>query len=61
MALTTTDERTVDHGSNHNISLSDIEGLADRLWARARSRLFNDQPDLQADLLLAGRLLTRWL
>jgi hypothetical protein len=43
------------------ISLSDIEGLADRCLARARSRLFNDQPDMQADLLLAGRLLQRWL
>jgi hypothetical protein len=43
------------------VTLDDIEGLADRLLARARSRLFNDQPNLQADLLLAGRLLRRWL
>jgi hypothetical protein len=43
------------------ISLIDIEGLTDRLMARGKSRLLNDQPDLQADLLLAGNLLTRWL
>jgi hypothetical protein len=43
------------------ISLSDIESLADRLLARCKSRLLNDMPDLQADLLLAGNLLTRWL
>jgi hypothetical protein len=43
------------------ISLSDIEALADRLLARAKSRLLNDMPDLQADLLLAGNLLNRWL
>jgi hypothetical protein len=28
------------------ISLSDIEGLADRLLARGKSRLLNDVPDL---------------
>jgi hypothetical protein len=43
------------------VSLSDIEGLADRFLARARSRMFADQPSLQADMLLAGRLLQRWL
>jgi hypothetical protein len=43
------------------VTLSDIEGLADRLLARAKSRLFNDQPDLKSDLLLAGNLLRRWL
>jgi hypothetical protein len=43
------------------VSLSDIEGLADRLRARGKSRVLNDMPDLQADLLLAGNLLTRWL
>jgi hypothetical protein len=42
------------------ISLSDIEALAGRLLARGKSRLLNDQPDLQADLLLAGNLLNRW-
>jgi hypothetical protein len=40
MSLTTTDERTVDHGSHHN------KGLADRLLARGKSRLLNDMPDL---------------
>jgi hypothetical protein len=43
------------------ISLSDIEALADRLLTRGRSRMFADQPNLQADMLLAGNLLTRWL
>jgi hypothetical protein len=44
-----------------SISLIDIEGLAGRLLARGKSRMFNDQPDLQADLRLAGTLLVRWL
>jgi hypothetical protein len=44
-----------------SISVIDIEGLAGRLLARGKSRLLNDQPELQADLLLAGRLLVRWL
>jgi hypothetical protein len=43
------------------ISLSDIDGLAARLLARGKSRMLNDMPDLQADLLLTGRLLTRWI
>ena len=43
------------------LSLIDIEGLAGRLLARGKSRLLNDMPDLQADLLLAGNLLVRWL
>jgi hypothetical protein len=43
------------------VSDIDIEGLADRLLPRGKSRLLNDQPDLQSDLLLAGHLLTRWL
>jgi hypothetical protein len=43
------------------ISLSDIESLTDRLLARAKSRLLNHMPDLQADLLLAGRLLTHFV
>jgi hypothetical protein len=43
------------------ISLSDIEALAGRLLARGKSRLLDDMPDLQADLLLASRLLTRWI
>jgi hypothetical protein len=43
------------------ISVIDIEGLAGRLLARGKSRLLNDMPDLQADLLLAGDLLVRWL
>jgi hypothetical protein len=43
------------------VSLIDIEGLSGRLLARGKSRMFADQPDLQADLLLAGNLLVRWL
>jgi hypothetical protein len=43
------------------ISLSDIEALADRLLARGKSRMIAEQPNLKADLLLAGKLLTRWL
>jgi hypothetical protein len=43
------------------ISVIDVEGLAGRLLARGTSRMFADQPDLQADLLLAGNLLVRWL
>jgi hypothetical protein len=43
------------------VSLIDVEGLADRLLARGKSRMLNDQPDLQADLMLAGNLLVRWL
>jgi hypothetical protein len=43
------------------ISVIDVEGLAERLLARGKNRLLNDMPDLQADLLLAGNLLTRWL
>jgi hypothetical protein len=43
------------------MSLIDIEGPADRLLARGKGRLLNDQPDLQADLLLASKLVTRWL
>jgi hypothetical protein len=39
------------------ISLSDIEALADRLIALGRR--LNDIPNLQADLLLTGRLLQR--
>jgi hypothetical protein len=42
------------------VTLKDIEHLAERLLARARSRLSSDPPALQADLLLAGKLLTRW-
>jgi hypothetical protein len=43
------------------ISLSDIEGLADRLLPRGKSRMVNDTPSLQADLVLAGKLLARWI
>jgi hypothetical protein len=43
------------------ISLVDIEALAERMLARGRSRMFADQPNLHADLLLAGNLLTRWI
>ena len=42
------------------VTLKDVEHLAERLLARARSRLSSDPPALQADLLLAGKLLTRW-
>ncbi len=37
------------------LQLSDIEALTDRLIGRARS--VHDMPDLQADLLIAGKLL----
>jgi hypothetical protein len=43
-----------------NVTQKDVEHLAERLLARARSRMSNDQPALQSDLLLAGKLLTRW-
>jgi hypothetical protein len=43
------------------VSLSDIEALANRLMARAKSRMLNEQPNVQADLLLAGKLLTLWV
>jgi hypothetical protein len=36
------------------VSLSDIEGLADRFLARAKSRMCADQPNLQADPPLAA-------
>jgi hypothetical protein len=42
------------------VNNKDVEHLAERLLARARSRISNDPPALQADLLLAGKLLTRW-
>jgi hypothetical protein len=42
------------------VTRTDIEHLSERLLARARSRILNDQTSLQADLLLAGRLLTLW-
>jgi hypothetical protein len=29
--------------------------------APGKSRMLNDQPELQADLMLAGNLLVRWL
>ena len=41
------------------VTLTDIEALADRLLSRAKSRLMNENA-LQSDLLLAGKLLTRW-
>jgi hypothetical protein len=42
------------------VSLTDTESLADRLISRSKSRLLNDQPAMQSDLLLAGKPLTRW-
>jgi hypothetical protein len=42
------------------VTRTDIEHLSERLLARARSRILNDQTSLQADLLLAGGLLTLW-
>jgi hypothetical protein len=42
-------------------TISDIEALAVRLLARGKSRMLNDQPNLQADLLLAGELLMPWI
>jgi hypothetical protein len=42
------------------VTLKDLEHLAERLLARARSRLSDDPPALKSDLLLAGKLLTRW-
>jgi hypothetical protein len=41
------------------ITQRDLEHLAERLLARSRSRL-NDDSSLANDLLLAGKLLTRW-
>jgi len=41
--------------ANHNLTLShtEVEALADRLSARASSRLMNGTPELQRDLVLA--------
>jgi hypothetical protein len=39
----------------------DIEALAARLESCGRSSLLNDQPALQADLLLAARLIFHWM
>jgi hypothetical protein len=35
----------------------DIEALSVRLLSRSRSILLDDQPDLQADLLITGKVL----
>jgi hypothetical protein len=43
------------------ISRRDIDALADRMLARATSRLLEDQPALRADLKLAGLLLRHLL
>jgi hypothetical protein len=37
--------------------VDEISALADRLLARAESMLLRDQPDMQADMRLAARLL----
>ena len=41
------------------VSQRDLEHLAERLLSRSRSRLSDDPPSLQSDLLLAGKILTR--
>ena len=43
------------------VTTRDIEALAVRLESRGRSNLLNAQPDLQADLLLAARLIFTWM
>ena len=43
------------------VTAREIEALAVRLESRARSNLLNDQPALQADLLLAARLIFTWM
>jgi hypothetical protein len=39
------------------LRVDEIGALADRLLARGTSIVLKDQPDLQADCLLAGKLL----
>jgi len=41
--------------------VDEINALADRLLARAESMLLRDQPDMQADMRLAARLLAHLL
>jgi hypothetical protein len=43
------------------ITLSNIEALAVRLMSRGHSRLFHDDPEMKADLLLISGLLLLWL
>jgi hypothetical protein len=61
MSRTTTGRGEVLIMASQVITLNDVESLADRLLARSKSRMFADQPSLQADMLLAARLLARWI
>jgi hypothetical protein len=40
------------------ITLRDLEALSERLLARGRSRMV--ESGLESDLLLAGKILTKW-
>jgi hypothetical protein len=61
MSLTTTSRSEVLILAPTIVSLGGTESLADRLISRSKSRLLNDQPAPQSDLLLAGKVLVRWL
>jgi hypothetical protein len=43
------------------ITLRDIEELSARLLARGKSRMVSDTPSSKADILLAAKLLARWI
>jgi hypothetical protein len=47
-----TDDPTRQHSKN--LTANDVDSLADRLSARAISRLSADQPEVRTDLLLAA-------
>ena len=52
-----TEEPSNHQGTTTRLSAKEVDSLADRLYSRGVSKLNNDQPSLQSDLVMASRVL----